>query len=112
MPVSHSNVGTSIRIYLMKSRSLFPLHLCNGMMESRTPRTVIFDQLQVCLEAVQDTQQADVLFVFVRLLSSEFIDVAARITAIDSLWNRYNLCFRDGNGCFPLGIRKASWSRP
>jgi hypothetical protein len=58
------------------------------MGESRTPRPAIFDLLQVCLEMVQAAQKADALFVFVRLRSSEIIDVAARIAAISSLWDR------------------------
>jgi hypothetical protein len=37
------------------------------MMESRTPRTAIFNPLLVCLERVQDAQEADVPFVFIRL---------------------------------------------
>ncbi len=50
------------------------------------------------LEGVQAPQQADELFVFVCLYSSEIIDVAA----IDPSWNRYNMCLWDGNGCLPF----------
>jgi len=41
------------------------------MMESRTPRTAIFDPLLICLEGFQDAQKVDALFVCVRLSSSE-----------------------------------------
>jgi hypothetical protein len=47
------------------------------MRKSRTPRTAIFNPLLVCLEGARDAQEADVLFVFARLYSSEIISVAA-----------------------------------
>jgi hypothetical protein len=80
-------MATPSELVSCKSRSLLPLHMCNRMMESRTPRTAIFDPLLVCLEIVQDAKEADVPFVFVRLLPSEVVGVAAIIAAISSLWN-------------------------
>ena len=56
---------------LHMSRSLLPLHTRSVKMESRTPRTAIFDPLLICLEGFQDAQKVDALFVCVRLSSSE-----------------------------------------
>ncbi len=56
---------------LHMSRSLLPLHTRSVKMESRTPRTAIFDPLLICLEVFQDAQKVDALFVCVRLSSSE-----------------------------------------
>ncbi len=50
---------------------MIPPYTCHGMMESRTPRTAIFDPLLICLEGFQDAQKVDALFVCVRLSSSE-----------------------------------------
>ena len=56
---------------LHMSRSLLPLHTRSVKMESRTPRTAIFDPLLICLEGFQDAQKVDALFVCVRLSLSE-----------------------------------------
>jgi hypothetical protein len=53
------------------SRSLLPPHTRSVKMESRTPRTAIFDPLLICLEGFQDAQKVDVLFVCVRLSSAD-----------------------------------------
>jgi hypothetical protein len=73
MLTPHSNASLSIRIYFMKSRSLFPLRICNGMRESRTLHTAIFDRPCVCLEGVQGVWIAGVLFVSNRLKSKALL---------------------------------------
>ena len=64
-----------------------------------------FDPLWVCLERVQDSQQADALFVFVRLSSSEITDVAARIAAMIHYGTSITCVFGMGTGVSLLGFR-------
>src|SRR5258708_3259592 len=85
--------------------SLSPPHTCSEMMESRTPRTAIFDPLCACLYVVQRAQKADALFVCVRLSPSEITGVAARIAATVSVWKSVTNVFGIGYHVF-IGCRR------